>query len=143
MKEYIEDSVELMVDILVLDQTSYEKLCEEAGVPVGSNILLNYYRYNNNGRLEHIVPFSENLTELVLQKANGDMTTVSVDTFLMENQVPTQVIGLNDNPIRLIVPEAEVRFYDWYCKPDDELDYINYAKSIGIPSSSMAFITGK
>ena len=131
MKEYIEDSVELMVDILVLDQTSYEKLCEEAGVPVGSNILLNYYRYNNNGSLEHIVPFSENLTELVLQKANGDMTTVSVDTFLMENQVPTQVIGLNDNPIRLIVPEAEVRFYDWYCKPDDELDYINYAKSVG------------
>ena len=92
---------------------------------------MNYYKYIDNGRIKHIVPFSEELTEIVLQKANGDMTTVSVDAFLAENQVPAHTIAINENPIRLVVPEAEIRFYDWYCKPDDELDYMNYAKMVG------------
>ena len=28
--------------------------------------------YDNDGRLQHIVPFSEEMTEIVLKKANGD-----------------------------------------------------------------------
>lgn len=126
-----EADIELSVDLIVLDQISYEKLCDVAKVPVGSNILLNYYRYNDNGRLQHIVPFSENMTEIVLKKANGDILPVSVDTFLLESQVPTHVLALNENPIRLVVPEAELRFYEWYCNPEDELAYMQYAKSVG------------
>ena len=131
MEGLTEDEIELMVDLMVLDEASYEKLCEEAKVPVGSAILLNYYRYNEDGRITHIVPFSEELTEIGLQKASGDVTTVSVDAFLAEDQVPAHLIVLNEKPIRLVVPEAEVRFYDWYCKPDDELAYMQYAKSVG------------
>ena len=126
-----EANIELNVDLIVLDQTSYRKLCDVAKVPVGSNILLNYYRYNNDGRLQHIVPFSEKMTEIVLKKANGDILPVSVDAFLPESQVPAHVLALNENPIRLVVPEAELRFYDWYCNPEDELAYIQYAKSVG------------
>ncbi len=129
--ELAEDEIELMVDLIVLDTVSYEKLCTEAKVPAGSTILLNYYKYNDNGRITHIVPFSEQLTEIGLQKASGDMTTVTVDAFLAEGQVPTHLIAVNEKPIRLVVPEAEVRVYDWYCKPDDELAYMQYAKSVG------------
>ena len=131
MGELVEDAVELKVDLIVLDPISYEKLCEEAKVPIGSNILFNYYKYNDNGRMKHIVPFSENLTEIGLQKANGDMTKMSIDAFLAESQVPAHLLAVNEKPIRLVVPEAEVRWYEWYCKPVDELDYINYAKSVG------------
>ncbi len=126
-----EECIELKVDLIVLDQTSYEKLCEVAKVPAGSNILLNYYRYNDNGRLQHITPFSEEMTEMELKKANDDITVFSVDAFLHESQVPTHVLALNENPIRLVVPEAELRFYDWYCNPEDELAYMQYAKSVG------------
>lgn len=126
-----EESIELAVDLLVLDQTSYEKLCNEMKVSAGSNILLNYYRYNDNGRLKHIVPFSYDLTEIVLQKANGDTITKSVDAVIAEGQVPTHVLALNENPIRLIVPETELRFYEWYCKPADEPAYMQFAKSVG------------
>lgn len=131
MEASAEESIELEVDLIVLDQTSYEKLCEEAKVPTGSNILLNYYRYNDKGRLQHIVPFTEELTEIMLQKANGDTVTMAVDAFLAESQVPTHLLALNENPIRLVVPEAELRFYEWYCKPEDELAYVQYAKSVG------------
>ena len=122
METSAEASIELNVDLIVLDQTSYEKLCEVAKVPVGSNILL---------RLQHIVPFLENMTEIVLKKANGDILPISIDAFLPESQVPTHVLALNENPIRLVVPEAELRFYDWYCNPEDELAYMQYAKSVG------------
>lgn len=126
-----EADIELSVDLFVLDQISYEKLCDVAKVPVGSNILLNYYRYNDNGRMQHIVPFSENMTEIVLKEANGDILPVSVDAFLSESLVPTHVLALNENPIRLVVPEAELRFYDWYCNPEDEMAYMQYAKEVG------------
>lgn len=115
----------------MLDPISYEQLCEEAKVPVGSNILLNYYRYNDSGRLQHIVPFLESMTEIVLKKANGDILPVTIDAFLSEKQVPTHVLALNEKPIRLVVPEAELRFYDWYCDPEDGLAYMQYAKSVG------------
>lgn len=126
-----EESIELDVDLIVLDQANYEKLCDVAKVPVGSNILLNYYRYNDDGRLQHIVPFSEKMKEIELKKADGEPRTVSVDAFLQESQVPTYVLALNEKPIRLVVPEAELRFYDWYCNPEDELSYMQYAKAVG------------
>ena len=131
MEELVEDAVELKVELIVLDPISYEKLCEEAKVPIGSNILLNYYKYNENGKMKHIEAFSKMLREIGLQKANGDMTIMSVDAFLAENQVPIYLKGISENPVRLIVPEAEVRWYDWYCKPDDEYGYMQYAKAVG------------
>lgn len=130
MEEYVEDEIELAVDLIVVDPISYEKLCQEAKVPAGSNILLNYYKYNDNGRMKHIEAFSKTLVEIGLQKASGEMTTVSVDAFLPESQVPAYLTGISENPIRLVVPEAEVRWYDWYCKPEDEQAYIQYAKTV-------------
>ena len=100
-------------------------------MPIGSNILLNYYKYNENGKMKHIEAFSKMLREIGLQKANGDMTIMSVDAFLAENQVPIYLKGISENPVRLIVPEAEVRGYGWYCKPDDEYGYMQYAKAVG------------
>ena len=81
--------------------------------------------------MKHIEAFSKMLREIGLQKANGDMTIMSVDAFLAENQVPIYLKGISENPVRLIVPEAEVRWYDWYCKPDDEYGYMQYAKAVG------------
>ena len=123
--------VELDVELMVLDKNNYAKVCEAAGVPEGSNILLNYYKYNDNGYMKHIVPFSESIEELSLQKANGEITMFSVDGFLAEEQVPEYMIALAESPIRLVVPEAEVRFYDWFCHPEDEAAYMQYARKVG------------
>ncbi len=124
------ESCELEVDLIVLDQKNYESLCQIAGVSVGSSILLNYYKYNDNGYLQEIIPFEEELKELKLQKANGEVTVITVEGFLQKEAIPKHVIGVNESPVRLVVPEAEVRFYDWYCKPVNENEYMTYARSI-------------
>lgn len=126
-----ENSTELTVDLLVLDEASYKDLCEQAGAAPGSNILLNYYRYNDDGKMKSIVPFTDELTEITLQKADGESVTVSIDVSLDEASVPAYVFALNEQPVRLIVPEAEVRFYDWYSHPEDELEYMQYATAVG------------
>lgn len=121
---------EIAVEIIVFDQKNYEKLCELANVPVGGNILLNYYKYNDNGYFREIAPFSEELSELKLQKANGESSIFTVDGFLCKEHIPKQAIGLNHDPLRLVVPEATIRYYDWHCQPSDENDYMNYARSV-------------
>lgn len=126
-----ENGAELTVDLLVLDEVSYKDLCEQAGVVPGSNILLNYYRYNDDGKMKSIVPFTDELTEVALQKTDGTRMEISIDACLDEASVPAYVFALNEQPVRLIVPEAEVRFYDWYCHPQDELAYMQYVKTVG------------
>ena len=121
---------ELDVEIIVFDEKNYEKLCELAGVPVGGTILLNHYSYNDNGYLKEIIPFSETLSEIKLQKASGESSQLTIDGFLQKESIPLQAFGVNVNPLRIVVPEADVRFYDWYSKPSNEQDYITYARKV-------------
>ncbi len=130
MRSMLGDDTELAVDLMVLDWESYKQLCENVNIPVGSNILLNYYRYNDNGKMKQIEPFSESLKTLSLENASGEMIPVTVNAIIEAGQVPDRVFALNENPIRLIVPEAELRFYDWYCDPKDEVAYMQYAKGV-------------
>lgn len=37
---------------------------------------------------------------------------------------------LTPNPVRIIVPNADARYFDWYCLPDDEQAYTEYARKI-------------
>ena len=127
----VEDEVcELDVEIIVFDEKNYEKLCEAAGVPVGGTILLNHYSYNDNGYLKEIIPFSETLSEIKLQKANGESCQLTIDGFLQKESIPLQAFGVNVNPLRIVVPEADVRFYDWYSNPANDKDYITYARKV-------------
>lgn len=129
---------ELRVELVCVDQFHYEKLCKVAGVPIGSNILLNYYQYNNNGQMKELEPF-EKLTAVNLQKAGGDATQMEIRGVLTKEEMLQEMFGLNNYPLRILVPDVTVRYYDWYCQPNDEKDYMEYARTITdsfFPSSS-------
>lgn len=133
MKEVMEpaesDQYILRVEVVCVDHLHYEQLCHTAGVPVGSNILLNYYTYNDNGRMKEVVPFNE-LAEVNLRKADGDIIPLEIQGVLRKDEVLPEMNGLNNYPLRILVPDCEVRFYDWYASPKDEAEYIVYARSI-------------
>ena len=133
MKEAIEpvesNQYILRVETVCVDRSHYELLCHTAGVPVGSNILLNYYAYNDNGRMKEVVPFKE-LAEVNLRKADGDIIPLEIQGVLRKDEVLPEMNGLNNYPLRILVPDCEVRFYDWYASPKDEAEYIVYARSI-------------
>lgn len=121
---------EFPVEMIVLDKLNYEKLCKAAGVETGSNILLNTFSYNYRGTEEKIVPFSETLDVLPLETADGTLTEVKIDGSLTGNDIPKELFNPNTNPVRLVVPEAEVRGYDWMSAPADVEGYMEYANEV-------------
>lgn len=125
-----QDTYELPVEIIPVDEYNYQVLCEKAGVPVGSNILLNHYSYNDNGVNVDLIPYLPNLQSINLIKADGSQSELPIDGVLMQKDMPKELFYLNTNPVRLVVQQAEVRGYSWYSTPEDETEFIAYANSV-------------
>ncbi|MBC3796395.1 FtsX-like permease family protein [Acetobacterium tundrae] len=121
---------ELPVEMIVLDDTHYAALCEKAGVPLGSTILLNHYSYNDNGTKVDLVPFSPQMKAVTLVKADGSSSELSIQGILTQSEMPKELFYPNTNPVRLIVPQAEVRGYSWYSAPSDVAGFITYADDV-------------
>lgn len=121
---------ELPVEIITLDTYNYQRLCEKAGVPVGSNILLNHYSYNDNGIEVHMKPYLSTLQKVQLIKADGSQSEIKIDGMLTQEDMPKELFYFNTNPVRLVVEQAEVRGYSWYSTPEDEAKFITYANSV-------------
>lgn len=121
---------ELPVEMIVLDDTHYAALCEKAGVPLGSTILLNHYSYNDNGTKLDLVPFSPQMKAVTLVKADGSSSEMSIQGILTQAEMPKELFYPNTNPVRLIVPQAEVRSYSWYSAPSDVAGFITYANEV-------------
>lgn len=119
----------IKIELVCVDQYHYEKLCKTAGVPVGSNILLNYYKYNDNGRKKELEPF-EDLSSVELRKANRKASEMKIQGVLTKEEMLPGMIGINNDPLRILVPNIEARYYDWICDPEDEADYMEYARTV-------------
>ncbi|MDD4850201.1 MAG: ABC transporter permease [Gemmiger sp.] len=121
---------EIPVEIIPVDAYHYKALCEKAGVAVGSTILLNHYRYNDNGSEVDVTPYLPTLRSVTLKKADGSEKTWTIDGVLTQAEMPQELFYFNTNPIRLVVQQAEVRGYSWYATPDDEAAFIAYANTV-------------
>lgn len=125
-----EEEDELEVEIITLDQENYEKLCEKASVPLGSTILLNHYSYNDFGHEVNLEPFSKTITAVNLIKADGTTLEMPIQGILTQEEIPAELVYPNTNPVRLVVPQAIVRSYAWYCAPTDVNSFIEYSNKV-------------
>lgn len=122
----------LEVERIILDDKHYGELCAQAGIACGGAILLNDYQYNDNGTERHIVPLSETVATLQLEKADGSRDTMEIDAVLTLPEISKQLLYPNTNPIRLVVPSKgmTVRGYNWMANPADEDGFMAYAKDV-------------
>ncbi|MEG0900337.1 MAG: FtsX-like permease family protein [Oscillospiraceae bacterium] len=130
LAETEQDTYELPVEIIPLDASNYQLLCDKAGVPLGSNILLNNYSYNDMGTEISIAPYETSLETITLFKADGSQKEISIDGVLTAEDMPKELFYFNTNPVRLVVEQAEVRGYSWYSAPDNEAEFISFANNI-------------
>lgn len=121
---------EFPVEIITLDNANYSALCKKADVPFGSTILLNHYNYNDNGTEVDLVPFSPKLKTITLVKASGINFQKSIQGCLTQEKMPKELFYPNTKPVRLVVPQAEVRNYAWYSAPSDMAGFMAYANKI-------------
>jgi putative ABC transport system permease protein len=129
--EYEERSeYEVRAEILTLDNETYAALCNRAGVPVGSNILINHYSYNDNGHEISIEPFALAGKPVQLLKADDSASEIPVHGELTGVDIPTELLPPNTQIVRLIVPQGEMRGYTWYANPTDIDGFIDYANIV-------------
>lgn len=125
-----QEKYECPVEIIVLDQKNYEKLCNVASVSTGSTILLNNYSYNDFGNEVNLVPFSSAINEIELVKADGSKQNIRIDGILTQKQIPQELLYPNTNPVRIVVSNAMVRGYTWYGAPEDIDGFIEYSNRV-------------
>lgn len=121
---------ELEVEIIIIDEAHYREICERAGAAYGDAVLVNDYKYNDRGREKHIVPLSASASSLRLERADGSTEQVRIGGMLAGEDIPAELMYPNIRPVRLILPYAEVRGYNWMSSPKDENGYMTYAKTV-------------
>lgn len=132
--EYGEEQSEIILEVerIILDDKHYSELCALAGIDYGGTILLNDYKYNDNGTERHIVPMSMPASTLKVEKADGSPDEIKIDGVLTLAEIPKQLMYPNTNPVRLVVPSAgmALRGYNWMAAPADEDGFMEYARGV-------------
>lgn len=122
---------EMRVSVISTDERLYRKLCERAGAPYGSALLINSYQYNDNGRSKSISPFAQEITEILLMDASEKKTLLSIGGFLEEEDLEEKGFHeIQPDPVRIVVPDAAARYFDWFCIPEDEQEFTEYARAV-------------
>lgn len=129
--DIFDENQETEVELVAVDDKLYRKLCDRAGVAYGNNLLINTYAYNDNGRMKTIRPFKEGVTEITMVNASDEKQTLSVGGILGQDDLQEQGFHeMNPYPVRMVVPGIDARSFSWFCMPDDEGAYTEYARKI-------------
>ena len=129
--DIFDENKETKVELIAVDEKLYKKLCDRAGVAYGSNLLINAYEYNDNGRIKTINPFKGDVTEITMVNAADEKQTIRVGGILDQEDLKEQGFhDMNPYPVRMVVPDIDARIFSWFCMPDDEETYTKYARKI-------------
>ena len=119
------------VECIVIDSAHYAALCADAGVPVGSTLLINNDRLNIKGHATDTPVFAETPETLTLDVVDGSQETVHIDAVLTAAETPAELFYPNTNPVRLILPEMDrLRQYSWQAAPADMDSFMDTAREI-------------
>lgn len=119
------------VECIVIDQQHYAALCDAAGVPEGSTLLINNDRLNIKGHATDTPVFTDVPETLTLDVVDGSQETVRIDAVLTAAETPAELFYPNTNPVRLILPEMDhLRQYSWQAAPADMDSFMDTAREI-------------
>ena len=128
---FSDDNGETRTEIVSVDDVLYKKLCDRAGAEYGSILLLNTYQYNDNREYRSIKPFKDDVTQISLINAANEKNTLTIGGILEQSDLKEYGFGeMTPYPVRIVVPDADARSFDWFSMPSDEDDYTEYARSV-------------
>ena len=124
---------ELRVNIITIDPNNYARLSELAGVPLGSNILLNHFAINDRGDVVIFEPFQFERQNIQLIHQNGNFREVQIHGVLTADELPPELFPTNPAAavaVSLIVPYGDMREYTWLATPNDINEFMAYANLV-------------
>jgi putative ABC transport system permease protein len=129
----IKEGVTQSVVLLTVDAGNYADLCKIAGVPVGSNILINYNRQRINENWTEITPFVFDGQTLLIQNRDDDSVEVFNDLPLhgvLGREAPNEVLWFAGNSITVLVPNLDSINYAWFATSGDPFAFEEYMYTV-------------
>lgn len=119
------------ITIVAIDAENYAALCRVAGVPLGSNILVNQVRWwHESGGWEVFTPYV--FTGQTLRVASYFDDTefdLTLHGVISETDIPGELDRVAGNTA-IIVPRIDAVQYNWYANADDASGFANFADAI-------------
>ena len=123
--------------LMTVDPEHYAQLCDRAGVPYGSNLLVNDFRARVNEVKSEFSPlvFSHQSLPLTYSGEPGEAGTLSGDLplhgELKVGDVPNEILeSIVSAWWAVIVPDVNMSLYKWYATPADKAGFIEYEQSV-------------
>ena len=124
----------LNVTFVSLDKANYERLSELAGVPIGSNILLNRKQFHfwDSGRrieFEPLVFSEQTLTLTGRNREDGELYNIEIPLHaeLTGGNIPYELFNFVNGDIIIVVPDTEGRAVSWIINSENQGEIISYA----------------
>ena len=127
--EWVMETEQFPVTILTVDAENYAELARRAGVPIGSNILINHARTQSDGNWAEFVPLVFSGQSLQMQSYDGEIVNLPLHGELRGIDVPNEIIHSSVSYVVVIVPEADAHFYIWAVESDDPNSFETYTDS--------------
>lgn len=127
------DGYSLPVTLCVTNSENYSKLCRSAGVPVGSNILVNYARIPgaDGGGKSVFAPFVSTPGTLYLANHNDNSKVeLHINGQLDIRDVPNEIAATYVGNVTIIVPKLNATRYTWFVNTKDPVGFAGYANKI-------------
>ena len=129
--------------LITVDPVHYAMLAQRAGVPLGSNILVNHSRrHTPDGRRWEFEPlrFSGQTLELSYRLPDGDLAIreLPLHGVLGIGEVPNEIMRSGTQDVTVVVPELHgTRHYSWFVAAEDPFAFAAHAAQV-IAETNMA-----
>jgi len=127
--ELASDQIGRCVILLSVDTENYAELCKLAGVPLGSNILVNYFRVNIGGKWTDSTPYDLKGKTLFLLDMRERISEQTIDLTLhgeISWQAPKEILWFVSDAITVIVPSHDSYNYAWFTETDEPDEFVEY-----------------
>jgi putative ABC transport system permease protein len=108
--------------LITVDEQTYNELINRAGVPHGSNILINYFRNQIEGRWTEFTPFIFDYQTLKC----STLGEVTLHGELRYEQVPNEIVYVSRGTVTVVVPYLNAKSYVWFAESNDIRGFVSF-----------------
>jgi len=120
-----DQSEDVMINftLITVDAETYAELCRIAGVPLGSNILVNYFRAHIDGRWTEFTPFTLSGQTITMVDFDEEVE-IPLHGELQGSQIPREILHAARGWVSVIVPELDAKTYYWFAQAADPRGFV-------------------
>jgi putative ABC transport system permease protein len=127
--EGLHDLPSIPFALVAVDAETYADIINRAGVPHGSNILINYMRWRDVDRWVEFIPFYFDY-QTIFTSVGNDIVEIPLHGELRGDQIPTEILDIGRHMPIAIVPELDAKAYKWYAQTNDPAGFAQFMRGL-------------